>query len=326
MNIGNIFNRRNYFLKHLNNFELDETKPHGMFGTSNARIFKDKSTDSFVEYIFTTNEKLYTFIDYCFYVIFADIINIHERLREHNYFLNNKEFITLIFKGGNVMSFFYDEIIKQKVLSVDKVKFKLSSLKEYLLCHEFENINGLFDNNDGNIESYLIQQRSKFKISDVDFTIYINIVNEIKYSIVSEIYGKILMYSLIIITNFFNSYYDHVVNNDNPEIKALLADNDLDFISNDNPLNPNIHRINCRINKIKKENQDNDNKDEDDQICNNSIIVDFSNEIQYILHITVNTFNRGNFVDETNIFFDDIRNIRLFICINEYLKLFRKRN
>ena len=52
----NRFLHNNFFFKHLNNYEMDETNPYSIIGTDNSRIFKDKSTDSFVKIIFDSNE------------------------------------------------------------------------------------------------------------------------------------------------------------------------------------------------------------------------------------------------------------------------------
>lgn len=73
----------------------------------NYRIYRDKSTDTFVSTLFTDKEKLYKFLDYTYHALNSKlIININIELMKlgENYPepirpINNNENIHLIFKG-----------------------------------------------------------------------------------------------------------------------------------------------------------------------------------------------------------------------------------
>lgn len=121
MNIKKDIYSNYFFTSHTNNLVMDETKPYSLFGYDNARVFKDLSTDSFIEKIFGEKDKLIKFIDFTFYSIFTNIPNIHKVMYVNGYFMDIEEYITIIFKGGNTMSFFFDIILNAVSDKNDKV-------------------------------------------------------------------------------------------------------------------------------------------------------------------------------------------------------------
>ena len=216
-NIKEDINNNYFFTSHINNIVIDETKPYSIFGYDNARIFKDISTDSFINNIFDEKKKLFNFVDYTFYSIYTKIPKIHELMYLNGFFFDSSEYITIIFKGGNTMSFFFDIIISTIANKNPSIfNEKLNTIHEYLKNH---NVNldlidddDFFMNSNDTIKNFFDEQKKKFKISDVDYTMYININDPIKYSVVSQLYNKILINSLIDIRNFFDSNYLEIKN------------------------------------------------------------------------------------------------------------------
>lgn len=264
MDINNYFRHNNFYTTHINNLKLDETKPYSFYGSQKSRIFKDKSTDSFVNIIFNINarDKLYNFVDYTFYEIFTAIPQIHRLLNANGYLLKKEEYITIIFKGGNVMSFFFDSIVESTLDQNDQVKnFKLNQLVEYLRTHNINigeiDPNYLYSQSTNNIDNFFAEQRRKFAISDVDYTMYFNINDPIRYSLVSQVFYQILINSLDKTRKFFDSYYESVRNVIQPEIQQIQNNPNLPFEPYDDPLDNNIIIIKTFIDEIKDENNRN---------------------------------------------------------------------
>ena len=254
------------------------------------------------------------------------IPQIHNKLNSFNLYLSEEEYINIIFKGGNIMSFFFVDIIKECILKNDIKNKKLNILYDYLVSKNINidpNYKDLFfKNSEKTIGDFLTEQEQKFKISDVDFTIYININNALKYSLVNEVYGKILMNSLVNIKNFFNTYYENIIGDDQLEIEMLLNNNNLDFISNDDPTNINISRFVEYIRIIKKQNIIDTIQIPPNININNQILIDYINELEYILNILYNgTSNNLKYKDTEYIYYNDICNLRLITCIFEYIEL-----
>lgn len=333
MNIKEDIKNNYFFTSHINNMVLDETKPYSLFGYDNARVFKDISTDSFVNNIFDEKKKLYNFVDYAFYSIFTKIPKIHILLYKHGYFLNSKEYITVIFKGGNTMSFFFDTIINTVANKNSNIfNKKLNNIYEYLKTHnvDLKNIdNELFYlNSDDTIGDFFIEQKTKFKISDVDFTMYINTNEPIKYNIITQLYNKILIESLIDIRNFFDSYYLDIMNiTKNKELNNLRLNNYLPFKSNDTPYNLFIKIFYVLIKNVKSSNTQyfyNTSKNIHEiysvNIENEFIHIFFEQEYRAI-DILLEGYDEKNFLNHKGKHYLNITNIRLCTVISEYLEL-----
>lgn len=330
MNIKEDIYSNYFFTSHINNLVMDETKPYSLFGYSNARIFKDTSTDSFVEKIFLNKDKLIKFIDYTFYSIFTKIPNIHKLLYTNGYFMNEKEYIKIIFKGGNIMSFFFeiilDSITKNKPEIFD---YKLNQLNKYLTAHGVDlkiTDNELFyAQSEETIKDFFNEQKKKFKISDVDYTIYINSNESVKYNIISQLYNKILINSLDEIRIFFDSYYLNIRESTlNKEIEELMTNKYLPFKSNDNPYIQLLSITKELINLIKLENTKNfytTNKSE----IKYSISVE-NDFLEYffkykICDVLLSGCEFKNYLNVQHAHYKLITNLRLIVEIFEYLEL-----
>ena len=327
MNIMDIMEKKFFFFKQLNNLEQNEITPWTMSGTETSRIFSDISTNSFINIIFNEKDILYNFIDYTYYEIYQDISEVHQLLKNNGYYLSESEYIKVIFKGGNVMSFLYEDIIKNKILNNNNIKnFNLSELLNYYKERNIEIPddckNFVHMDSDKNIETFLNDTSSKFKISDVDFTVYLNIKEPIRYSIFAQLYGKILMKSLNNIKNFFNNYYNNVRNEDNNEIIEIQHDTLLPFEPNDMDEDDIFEILKNYINIIKKENN----------IFNNKIYTPYNLTIQnnfihfnktFLNNFLIAAHDFENYKDNNNNskYYEKIRNIRLIVLIKEYFEL-----
>ncbi len=336
MNIKKEFDDKFFFTSHINNLVADETKPYSMFGSENARIFKDISTDSFVSNIFDKKDKLFKFIDCVFYLIYTRIPNIHNLLHSNNYYMDAYEYLTVIFKGGNVMLLFFDLMINYLRLSNSTIfETKLNTIYSYLKNHgiDLKNIDGdlFYQNSFETIDDFFNEHKKKFKMSDVDFTMYLNISEPIKYDIVSQLYNKILIDSLLEIRNFFDMYYEHDIENKfKNKINELKYNNYLPFKFNDDPYEPLIENLNFDIDVIKSSNSKNFYSNSDLKVYLESIIYRFiinffTGEIR-IADILLYGTEKKNFIEpnsNSNKYYKYIINIRLITIIYEYLELLK---
>ena len=129
-----------------NIINLDKIKTEPVF-----RAYKDESTSCFVSVFMEDEDILNYFIYYNFQTLHYFIMsNINELLKTNKEVLKSDEDIFIIFKGGNIMHFYFNKIIK---IIKDNL---LTQSPEYI-----EKINDL-DNN--------------FKVSDVDTSILISTV------------------------------------------------------------------------------------------------------------------------------------------------------
>jgi hypothetical protein len=322
-----------FFTSHINNSVIDETKPYSLFGYDNARVFKDISTDSFVNNIFDEKKKLFDFVDYTFYSIFTKIPKIHKSLYLNNYFMNSTEYLTIIFKGGNTMSFFFDIIINTiSEKNSELFDVKLNKIHEYLRSHNVDlkiiDDEMYYLKSDNTIKDFFAEQKKKFKISDVDFTMYINTNDPVKYSVISQLYNKILINSLIDIRNFFDSYYLNVKNmNYNKELNDIKFNQYLPFKSNDTPYNTYIKIFEVLIENIKSSNMQNFYKTSKSTIniylvnIENDFIQIFFNQKFRVIEILLEGYNEKNFLNPKGKYYLEITNIRLITVISEYLEL-----
>ena len=333
MNIKEDIYKNNFFTSHINNLVIDETKPYSLFGYDNARVFKDISTDSFVKNIFDEKDKLFNFVDYTFYSIFTKIPKIHKLLYLNGYFMNTSEYLTVIFKGGNTMSFFFDIIIDALAKKNSEIfDVKLNKIFNYLKQHnvDLKTIDDelFYLNSDNTINDFFTEQKKKFKISDVDFTMYINTNDPVKYSIISQLYNKILINSLIDIRTFFDSYYENIKYlNYNEEIQNLKYNQYLPFKSNDTPFNVYIKLFEVLIEKIKSSNMQNFYKTSNrmNNIYSKNIESDFIqiffNQPFRTIDVLLEGYNENNFLNSKGKYYHEITNIRLITMISEYLEL-----
>ena len=182
------------------------------------------------------------------------------------------------------MSFFYDST--KTLLSENpsiNIEYITSSIPDVFKKHkllndnEFTSLKTLMIKND-TIKDYLTNQQQNFKLSDVDFTLVINSDNEIYFSIVDNLCGKILTNSLMKIKNKFNDYYESVRNENN---KFIINPNT--FLYNDNPNNSKCVMYNGLIKKLRNEINDIFNKKNQDKLA--KVLINDDIKTNYFVNI-----------------------------------------
>jgi len=335
--ILDFINNNNFFFKHVSPEIKDELLKYGVIGSHGVRLLRDVVTDSFVSNFFENKENLYLFIDYCFYVIFTDIkININFTLNKNNYpCLKENENVDLLFKGGNIMSFFYDStknLIKDhEKKNIEYITSKIPDVfsKHKILNDDETNILKMLMTKDQTIKEYLDNQQQNFKLSDVDFTLVINSDNEIYFSVLDNLCGKILTSSLMKIKNNFNEYYEYIRNENN---KFIINKNTFTF--NDDPENKKCIIYHNLIKTLRKEinnifNIKNQNKAAKIEVNDDIISFYFKNiyHAEYILILAKpsSKYYQKNvdIADNEKENYDNVRNIRLVTYIYEYLVLIK---
>jgi hypothetical protein len=333
-------NNNNFFFKHVSPEIKDELLKYGMIGSHGIRLFRDVVTDSFVSNLFENKENLYLFIDYCFYEIFTDIkININFLLNKNNYpCLKENENVDLLFKGGNIMSFFYDST---KTLLKDhekkNIEYNTSKIPDVFTKHkllnddEYNTLKSVMTK-DETIKDYLDNQQQNFKLSDVDFTLVINSDNEIYFSVLDNLSGKILTNSLMKIKDKFNEYYENIRNENNKFIININT-----FIFNDDPNNQKCIMYYDFIKKLRNEINDIFNKRNQDKSTkisiNNDIKSTYFKNIYYAEFILILAKPNSKYyvydkstdevTDKLNEEYNNVKNIRLVTYIYEYLILIK---
>jgi uncharacterized protein with HEPN domain len=147
----------------------------------NIRQIRDKVTDRYVSVILNDVETRSRFVDYTYNKINYYIQKINQKLlQDGKRVLNPHEQIILLYKGGNVISEYY---------------------------HTFMGDNNLYDND------FKKDLDKNFKISDVDYSVYIDTDNDKRFS---EIHNRMIVLlgeALKEISTEFDTYYDAVMNN-----------------------------------------------------------------------------------------------------------------
>ncbi|ARF08855.1 hypothetical protein Catovirus_1_905 [Catovirus CTV1] len=219
---------KKFTFKHLNSFFDDESLNYGIFGKNQARIYKDISTDAFTKTFLDGPANInlrHMFIDYCFYTIYKDIkINLNNKLIENNsYPLYGDENVYLIFKGGTVMNIVFNDVIKKKINALPNktdslqrtiVNYGASANSQINIPNYIDYKGNLTNINNITLNDYILDDlASNFKVSDVDFSIYIRCYDNRRYIVLHDIVTKILFVSLQSISNFFDDVYEQVITN-----------------------------------------------------------------------------------------------------------------
>ena len=244
----------------------NEFAPQGQFGFQQSRIFQDKVTGCFVDTFLSDYdiEKRYKFIKFCSEKIKAEIyLNINEKLINDRFLpLKTDEKIHVLFKGGNIMNHLYNEIFNHNINDVH-LNHSIDNIREY-----FRNINPIYNdtyiknNNNGpnDLRNYINDISKSFGISDVDFSIYIDVKDpkrfEIIYDYVIKITGKTLQdisiyFNNILLNNFIP--FPVIINNNIFDFNNIEIDRInriyLDFQNQiNNYFNHNDLRINAEFN------------------------------------------------------------------------------
>ena len=196
-NYNNFFKNNPIKIKHYDTLLNDDTLQWGMYGSNQDRYFKDQSTDFFTK-VFLSDDKIrWMFVDYVYHILLFNLNTKINKLLEdlyETYMFENEHFF-LVFKGGNVMNLYYgnlktqiDEYRKNCPYQFDK-HFIIANVKDFLKD---------LDNN--------------FQISDVDFSLYIDCMDYIKYLKISHCIKIIVSDTLKSISVDFDNYYDSVMN------------------------------------------------------------------------------------------------------------------
>lgn len=193
----NFFKNNPIKIKHYDTLLNDDTLQWGMYGSNQDRYFKDQSTDFFTK-VFLSDDKIrWMFVDYVYHILLFNLNTKINKLLEDLYetYMFENEHFYLVFKGGNVMNLYYgnlktqiDEYRKNCAYQFDK-HFIIANVKDFLKD---------LDNN--------------FQISDVDFSLYIDCMDYIKYLKISHCIKIIVSDTLKSISVDFDNYYDSVMN------------------------------------------------------------------------------------------------------------------
>jgi hypothetical protein len=235
--VNNITNLISYDFKHAN---TDFDYENSVFNINKERQLKDITTDTFINDMFSdrrpednnTDEVIdnkvrennrFNFLGYVYtYLNLKLKLELPLLLIEHSIILKPGEDVYLLFKGGNMMYYKYEEL-KQHIKPV--------------LQHEFFK---LFDSN--------------FKISDFDFTCYITVKDRERFYKVKKIVNQILWEETVKIRNFFENYINVALDNAvNPELQRqqIPRDNKVFYAINTIEFNNSQANKQTRIKNIK---------------------------------------------------------------------------
>lgn len=177
----------------------------------NARVFKDSSTDAFVKNILGNADTKILFLDYTFH-----FINSMVKTKINDYLLINNQLplyadenIYFVFKGGNVMNYFMESYINK----IENI-FKDIPLKNVSYKYQNDNILAYTDDNNmtstSTYSSFFSKLKENFKISDVDYSIYIKASNYARYILIHGGTIKILGQVLSTISNNFDMLFTNI--------------------------------------------------------------------------------------------------------------------
>jgi hypothetical protein len=161
------------------------------------RSYKDESTSNFVEIFFNKNEDtLNYFLFYNFQLIHYYLItNINRELEEYGEVLKSDDELFLVFKGGNVIHFYFDQII--------------NLIKSSLKTEDQEFIDEISELN------------KNFKTSDVDMSVYILNNDEQKFNLIYYYVTIYLTKALDHIRNNFEKIFNQSIDLDEKELDKL---------------------------------------------------------------------------------------------------------
>jgi hypothetical protein len=193
--------------------------------TTAIRIFRDMTTDIYVESFFENDNNLLDFLDFTFHYFYSNIID-QFGIDISNFCKSNldtsitplvgHEKIYLVFKGGTLMNKFYEEIftvIKNRHGDISsKNIFDRYGVNVTSFAMDLENMQLGGDKTDTfkNFCENILQ--NKFKISDTDYSLYINATTEERFLILHKFIIKILGGLFDDITKQFDNYIEEVIN------------------------------------------------------------------------------------------------------------------
>ncbi|VBB17552.1 hypothetical protein YASMINEVIRUS_14 [Yasminevirus sp. GU-2018] len=196
------------FTHELSGIKDERTK----FVSDHVRFFRDMTTESFVKCFMSDAKTRFGFINYTYHAINTALqTKINQYLIENKQKpLYGKEEVVFVFKGGNIMNFFVEAIVNDdanaimtgsKIAEVDWDKYGVKNV--------------VLDQNDDsgkpivNCKDLIDFIKTKFRISDIDYSIVINADNYARYTLIYGGVVKILADTLTSIGAFFDSYFNN---------------------------------------------------------------------------------------------------------------------
>jgi len=298
----------NYTFSHVSSGLTDENSP---LVTNNVRVYRDITTDAFVKNIFHDEETRFLFLDYTFHIINSMLCS-----KINDYLLDNKcpplygdEKIYFVFKGGNVMNYFMqlylksiEEIFNNVELVYVQQKYSNPNILPYVDSDNIEDTS--------TFESFFANLKENFKVSDVDYSVYIKASSSARFILIHGGIIRILAATLAIIAEQFEAILENTnINIDMADIPDTTDDINDDFsyaeqyqklkilISNEKYFEF-IGIINDKISDLVEENRWRnfvENLDEDDRSYYEDLVNAITEAIGFIADITVKSSSITNF-------------------------------
>ena len=190
---------------------MGENNENNNYVKNKYRLFRDTATDAFTGTILQDNVKRYSFLDYTYHKINSDIqLFINRKLIELDIEpLYNNEVVHFIYKGGNVMKEYGDNIFsnlmkKNKYRSeqnIDYIIHNIPKSDDVIIEYLRNNIN--FTNNE-KIKDHIIAIKSKLTTSDIDYSVIIAAETSTRFLAIHKIILDILAKSLYEISLLFD--------------------------------------------------------------------------------------------------------------------------
>ena len=293
-------------LKESTQIKYENIKNNNIFDQYSKKNINNITTMTYTDIFLQNKDDRIAFVDLTYHFINTNLqMNINYFLKINNKeVLNNNEQIILLYKGGNMMNYFYEKY-----------------LGEDIIVESIEDIDGDIDLN------------KYFKISDVDYSVMIlNISNDERFTDIKKCVEKILIISLYQLNYFFNikindtlqnkenyfyidinfndtnKYYDiniikyniDNIDNNDENIKDYYDDEyDNDYV--DEKIKYDENKIN-KINTIKKEIEDFMIINKDDNVNNVNInILKIIKDFKYNNPSNLKFKPFDNFIDSDNI-------------------------
>lgn len=242
-----------------------------------VRIFRDKTTDQFTKVIFRNKDRMFRFLDYTYHTIYSYLrtrIN-RELVKQSVHPLAHDENIYLIFKGGNVMHLFYhyymQNVSSLPVLNSEQMmqwyaQFNDEIVNQGLGENQSRMINDLVKTqmqwnydietyaltaDENTMQAFLTKLSTKFGISDVDYTLIIDIPNHKRRALIKDIVQSLSWNILNYVTGVFDTHLENQLVNKNvkpltkpePYLESTHADDDMTIIQ---PMSELVHYLKNR--------------------------------------------------------------------------------
>ena len=234
-NLEDYLNNNPFLTSHIGKTLIDI---EGKINFPDFRKYKDETTTQFNKSFFIDQnnnidniDKLNIFTFYTFQKINFNIIsNINDNLFNSNEYINHNEDIILLFKGGNIMNYYINNMIS--TLSINP-NDPTNSFRSFI-----KDPNGSI-----NVSG----------VSDTDYSIYILTNDERKFNLIYKYVSDLLYKSLVEIRNIFEQLLNANINNikdffkiDN--IQNLINNQNFNLVNeNENIPNKNILKIEYNI-------------------------------------------------------------------------------